>query len=286
MNQDCFYDESFIQQDENDDGVNRNEKENIEIDEKKDEICIHKNIKIDNGLEFCTDCGLGLSRDISLESEIHFYHSSDTRSQSDPSRVYFRSNVEKNIYKDLEKYSLPQDIKERINREYLELVGDEIYRGACRSGLIFATAFDIYKKLGSPKNKDELNTMFKIDSKDITRGLKMYKMKKANKGVKNLQKSIKPIDYIPLIMERFNANKSNIEKVKLLSTKIINKSSELNSAKPLSVASGLVYYYCRSLGKDINVKDFGSIIKLNSSTILKTAKLISGILKTTDSIKL
>ena len=134
--------------------------------------------------------------------------------------------------------------------------------------------------MGTPKNKDDLNTIFKMSQKIITKGLKMYSMKLANKGIKNIQVSIRPVDYIPLIMERFNANKTNIDKVKLLCEKINNKSSELNASRPLSVASGLVYYYCKSLEKDINVKDFGNIIKLNPTTILKMAKLIQIVLKT------
>jgi transcription initiation factor TFIIIB Brf1 subunit/transcription initiation factor TFIIB len=274
MDNDNFYYE------ETDVKISQIDEQMTETKEEHTDLCIHKNSKIENGVEICLNCGFELSKEINLESEVHFYHCNDTRTQNDPSRVYFRSVIERNIYKDLDKFALTQNIKEKINKAYLELVGEDIYRGNCRLGLIFAITFEIYKQLGTPKNKDDLNTVFKMPQKTITKGLKIYKMKMADKGIKNTSKSIKPMDYIPLIMERFNANKINVDKVKMLCEKINNKSSELNASKPLSVASGLVYYYCKSLGKEISVKDFVNIIKLNPSTILKMAKLIQNVLKT------
>src|SRR5690348_5643247 len=155
--------------------------ENLEITESKQlkketesDLCIHKNTTVNNGIEICINCGIELLKEINLENEIHFYGSNDTRSISDPSRVHFRKIEDKNIYKDLEKYNLPLNIKDKTNIRYYQLVCDNIYRGNIRTGLIFACVFNIYKEYGLPKNKDELNLMFKISQKTIIKGLKMY----------------------------------------------------------------------------------------------------------------
>lgn len=241
--------------------------------------CEHKDTIISNGLEICLQCGIELEKVINMENEIHFYSGSDTKTSKDPSRVYFRRVDTKNIYKDLEKYNLSLSIKEKTNKLYLQITNDKIYRGDIRIGLIFACVFNIYKDMNIVKTKDEINLIFNIKSKVITKGLKMFSQLKALNGEKVVSKSIQTEDYINSVMEKFNSNKEHIDNVKKLYEKIKNKSSELNSSKPHSVCCALIYYYCKSLNKEMNIADFSKIVKLNELTIKKLTKIISNIIE-------
>lgn len=243
--------------------------------------CDHKDTIIDNNIEICIQCGTELQdKVISSENEIHYYGGNDTKTFKDPSRVYFRKSEIKNIYKDLDKYNLPISIKEKTNKLYLQITNGKIYRGDIRIGIIFACVFHIYKDINISKTKDELNQIFNIESRVITKGLKLFSQLKALNGEKVISPSIQTENYIASIMEKFNSNKEHIDKVKKLYEKIKNKSSEINSSKPHSVCCALVYYYCRKINKELNISDFSKIVKLNGLTIKKLSKIIENILET------
>lgn len=243
--------------------------------------CKHKDTINSNGIEICVQCGIEFQdKIINMENETHFYGGNDTKTFKDPSRVYFRRIDNKNIYKDLDKYNLSIPIKEKTNKLYLQITNDKIYRGDIRIGIIFACVFNIYKDMDVIKTKDELNQIFNIKPKVITKGLKLFSQLKALNGEKVVSPSIQVEDYIGSVMEKFNSNKENIDKVRKLYEKIKNKSSEINSSKPHSVCCALVYYYCKSLNKEINITDFSKIVKLNELTIKKLTRIITNILET------
>ena len=54
------------------------------------EICLHKNIINENGIESCTDCGIEIYKELSLEPEWRFYGENDSKHSSDPSRCHIR----------------------------------------------------------------------------------------------------------------------------------------------------------------------------------------------------
>src|SRR5271156_5577616 len=70
------------------------------------EICLHKNSTTNNGgVETCSDCGIEIYKELSLEPEWRYYGDNDSKHSSDPSRCHIRKIDDKNIYKDIEKYN-------------------------------------------------------------------------------------------------------------------------------------------------------------------------------------
>jgi transcription initiation factor TFIIIB Brf1 subunit/transcription initiation factor TFIIB len=87
-------------------------------------------------------------------------------------------------------------------------------------------------------------------------------------------------------MKKFNSNQEHINKVIDLYKMIQNKSSLINRSNPQSIVSGLVFYYCRLIGKNITCSKFSSIVNLSDITISRISKNISDILGTRDKISL
>jgi len=250
-----------------------------EQEEKSESSCVHSNVTKEDNLEICIDCGVELFSGIDTEQEWRYYGFNDTRFSSDPSRISMRKDEKKNIFKDLDNYGLRGELRDKVNELYLDIVGeDEILRGNTRTGLIFACVLNIFKEMNIPKTTEELSEIIDVSKKTISKGLKMYKLRIANRGKKITNNHSTACDFIPKIMKKFNSSKEHIEKIQQLYLKIHNKSSLLNSSKPQSVACGLIYYYCKSLNKDITCLDFSKIVNLSEITIFKLAKEISGIL--------
>lgn len=240
--------------------------------------CKHLNIT-SLEVDICTDCGMVLSHEISTEAEWRYYGSEDTRHASDPSRVHLRKNEHKNIFKDLEKYPLPQTIKEKMNERYIKITNGDILRGDSRIGMIFACAFYIYKESKSIKTADELLEIIKISKKCMSKGLENYVKRTNKQGTRVLVRTYtNASDFIPDIMEKFYSQRSHINAVKELYLKIKNKSSVLNASKPQSVACSLVYYYLCSINIQIKCKDFARTVGVSDMTISKLSKTISSIL--------
>lgn len=243
------------------------------------EICLHKNITNDNGVESCCDCGIEIYKELSLEPEWRFYGDNDTKHSSDPSRCHIRKSDDKNIYKDIEKYDLPFSIREYANMAYLEVTDGKIRRGNYRRAIIFACIFNAYKNQGDPKNPEVLRETFNLSKKDVSKGLTYYNLNQKDKTKKPIY--ISPVTFIPVVMSKFNANEFHIEKVTSLYEKIKNRSTLLNRSNPQSVISGLIYYYFRLIGGNISSANFSKMVKLSEITITKISKNISEILGTT-----
>lgn len=246
-------------------------------------ICLHKNITTDDGTDLCSDCGIEIYKELSLEPEWRFYGDGDSKCSSDPSRCHIRKSEEKNIYKDIEKYDFPFSIREYANMAYLEVTNGKIRRGNYRKSIIFACIFNAYKDQNTPQNPETLREKFELSKKEISKGLTYYNLNKKNK---NKPTYISPISFIPPIMAKFNANDFHIGKVNDLYERIQNRSKLLNRSNPQSVIAGLVYYYFRLIGGDINSINFSKMVKLSDITVNRISKTISEILKTTGKIML
>mgnify|MGYP003336189110 FL=1 len=79
-------------------------------------------------------------------------------------------------------------------------------------------------------------------------------------------------------MDKFKSSQEQKEEVIKLYSRIKNKSSKLNRARPQSVAASLIYYWTQQNNIDINLKDFAKKVDLSELTIDKNTKEISVIL--------
>ena len=275
---------------EEEDYENLNTEElNTEIYDQLDErditeICLHKSSTNNDGVEVCSDCGIEIYKELSLEPEWRFYGDNDSKHSSDPSRCHIRKVEEKNIYKDIEKYNFPVDIALAINQSYLEVTKGTIRRGNNRKAIIFACAFNIYKNRNDPQDPDSLREKFGLTRKEASKGLTFYNLNTRDKKKKPTY--ISPVSFIPRIMLKFNANSNHIAKVEELYSKVQNRSRLINRSNPQSTIASLIYYYFRLIGGNINCSKFSKIVKLSDITINRISKNISEILKTTDKVKL
>lgn len=294
--QNCEIDlDNFQEYDEYDyenESLNKTEKITLDINQyskcDNTEFCEHQNIIKQNEKEICSDCGIEVYQQLSLEPEWRYYGENDSRHFTDPNRCQIRKIEDKGIYKDVESMNFESDIIEEANKLYNMITSETIRRGNFRKSVIFACIFNAYKYKGKPISSDELQEHFKLSKKDISTGLKFYNLK--GKEIKEIKEKktihVSPIIFIPRIMKKFNSNQEHINKVIDLYKMIQNKSSLINRSNPQSVISGLVFYYCRLIGKNITCSKFSSIVNLSDITISRISKNISYILGTRDKISL
>lgn len=253
------------------------------------EFCDHQNLlKQNNGKEICCDCGIEVYQQLSLEPEWRYYGENDSRHFSDPNRCQMRKIEDKGIYKDIENLDFDVDIVEEANKLYNLITSGTIRRGNFRKSVIFACIFNACKYRGEPVSPDELQDKLTLSKKDISTGLKFFNLKcRYIKEIKEKKISyISPVIFIPRVMKKFNSNQYHIDKVTELYNMIQNKSSLLNRSNPQSVISGLVFYYCRLIGKNITCSKFSSIVNLSDITVSRISKNVSEILGTKDKISL
>ena len=242
-------------------------------------VCTHKNIIEDNGVKLCTDCGREISRAMSFEKEWRWYgRDRDTR-HSDPNRCHIRKTDDRTIYSDVAGLGFTDRIISEANRIYQEVTNGNIYRANSRRAIIFACIFHAYKLQGHPQTCMDLMTIFKLDRKVGLKGLK-HISKRAPKGSPLRTTYITPSDFISPIMSRFNATKKEIEEVTEMCEALKNRSRILNRARPQSVASGLIYYFCKLKNKDITMAAFIEEADLSELTVRKIATEIKVIRNT------
>jgi transcription initiation factor TFIIIB Brf1 subunit/transcription initiation factor TFIIB len=239
-------------------------------------VCVHKNIIDDNDVKLCTDCGREICRAMSFEKEWRWYgRDKDTR-HSDPNRCHLRKTDDRTIYSDVAGLGFTDKIVAEANKIYQQVTRGNIYRANSRRAIIFACIFHAYKLQGHPQTCTDLMHIFKLDRKVGLKGLK-HISKRAPKGSPLRTTYITPSDFISPIMSRFNATKKEIEEVTAMCEELKNRSRILNRARPQSVASGLIYFYCRLKNKDISMQKFIEEADLSELTVRKIATEIKTI---------
>lgn len=269
---------------ENYEEFNLDDLEPLNIDDfkdiSKDNICLHTNTTRENDIEMCSECGLEISRTINLDAEWHYYGDNT----SDPSRCQLRRNTDdKSIYKDIDKFEFPYDIKEGANKAYIEITNGQIKRAKLRKCLIAACIFKEFQLHKIAKTPDEIIKIFELTKKQFSKGMIQYNLKKKDQTHPTY---ISPVSFIPGIMKLFNSGEQHVQKVSELYDKVKNRSEVLNRSNPQSVIAGLIFYYFKLIGMNIILVNFSKVVKLSDITILKISKNISEILGTTNKINI
>lgn len=257
---------------------NSSDKDNGDNPEKN-ENCKHLDVLEDNGVKLCLDCGEEIARDLSYDKEWRYYGSEDTRRHADPNRCQPRKTEDRTIFKDVENLGFSDRIVSIANDIYLEITKGKIYRGNSRKSVIFACVFHAFKMIEKPISCDSLNDTFKLERKDILKGLKILSMN-LPKTSQTKTSYITAVELIDEIMNHFNATKEQKLEVVNLFQKVKNKSSMLNGSRPHSVASGLIYFYISNNTKGVNIKDFIKTVKVSLLTVSRIAKEVERIVST------
>ena len=253
---------------------NKNSSEEEDINDLE---CDHININTESGLIFCSDCGKELEKAIFHEKEWRYYGQSDNKRSSDPNRVHIRKIEDRNIYKDVENMGFSDKIVSIANQIYIQVTKGQIFRGNSRKAIVFACIFHAYKLIGKPQTHENLIKIFDLNRKIGLKGLKHVNLN-APKDSNIHTTYITPVNLVEDIMDKFRATDDQKNEVINLYNKISNKSSKINRSRPQSVASGLTYYWIKTKGLDITLKEFAKKADLSELTINKIAKEIAEVL--------
>ena len=241
--------------------------------EEQGEQCEHPTLIDVKGAKTCLNCGIIVETPVQYSKEWRSYKGKS----KDPTRVQARKTDEKNIFKDVQGLGFSEKIVCMANDLYNNVAKGNIYRGNSRRSIIFACIFHAYKSSGKPQTHEKLIKLFKLNRKSGLKGLKHVTLNSTSPIVKTGRITAKHL--ICDIMCNFQATKEQKEEVIHLHSLIKNRSSNLNRARPNSIAAGLIFYWIQEKKKNISIKEFAVKTGLSEITILKISKEIATILK-------
>ena len=236
------------------------------------EDCHHPKVEVRTGISTCVTCGEILKKNVLHEKEWRNY--SDQK--KDPTRVQLRKSDDRNIYKDVMGLGFSKRVINMANDLYLDVSKGNIYRGNCRRAIIFACVFHSYKSIGQPQTHEKLIKLFKLTRKSGLKGLKHVTLNSNSPILRGGHITAKHL--IRDIMSGFSATQEQVSEVIALHEKIKNRSSNLNRARPNSIASGLIYFWIQRRKIAITLKEFAKKTSLSEITISKISREINGIL--------
>lgn len=245
-----------------------NEKKSLNKNESINE-CLHSSTtKNDCGTTICDDCGLKLE-DTLVDNENKYYLVSETRYSTKS------CTGEKSLYSELEALGFPQQIIELADNYYKQIIQTKIYRSKNHNGIVFACVFNAYSDALESKPAIELGAKFGLDRKKTTNGLKMFGKFFRHRPEK---KYIRPMDLIPQLLYKLKISdterKIYMHDLDLIYKYIYKTSQHIRTAIPSSAASGLVYYYLKLRGININRNEFSKIVELTEITFIRVAREI------------
>ena len=125
-------------------------------------------------------------------------------------------------------------------------------------------------------NHEKLIKLFKLTRKSGLKGLKHVTLNSNSPILRGGHITAKHL--IRDIMSGFSATQEQVSEVIALHEKIKNRSSNLNRARPNSIASGLIYFWIQRRKIAITLKEFAKKTSLSEITISKISREINGIL--------
>lgn len=244
--------------------------------EKSSKSCEHNNCIMEKDIHVCIDCGEEIVKKTTKDWKLLSHN--DVKNVSDPNRVNMRKLEEKSIYKDVEGLGFSEKIVEKANKIYTEVTKDHIFRGSMRRSIVFACIYYSYRENSDPQSHDRLISIFGMEKKEGSRGLKYLTIELEKKKTTKTS-YISPSNFINEILEKFDTSEKDREDVNKLYQKIHNKSSKINRSRPQSIAAGIVYYWILKNNRKITLEEFSAEVGLSSLTINKIIKEIKIIFK-------
>jgi len=236
------------------------EENDSDEDVNSDADCPHASISEQRGMCICVQCGFIMPDNYDNDKEYKYIN------MKQQSGRQVRKTYEKSIFKDMDAYSIPQNIQIYANEHYKKVSDGKIFRGQSRKAVIFSCVFIAYKQLNQPQSIERLQSIFKINKKTVSKGIKIVGLalhKQDNKMFLNVD------DIIPEMLCKFQSSTEVQEKVKQLYYLIQNRSSTINRSRPRSVAAALIYYYMKACNKNFSDKIFCTTVQLSKLTVQK-----------------
>ena len=244
----------------------------------KKKKCLHESIINEGGIDICVNCGETIQLE-TFDTEWRYYGDNDSNKSYDPSRCQYRRVQDKGIKTDLEKLGFSREIIDKSDYYYQKVTQDDIKRSKIRKGIMFACVLYSYKFIKKHITTEELDDIFKIGRRNMSKGLTYFKTRIPKDELINLDSEyITAEHYIPNILEKFNVKQEHVKYVLSLYKQLNDKSILINTSNPQSVSSGLVYYFLKKLNIDITPSKFGKLVGLSEITISRISNEIEDIL--------
>nr|QZX43756.1 transcription initiation factor TFIIB [Marseillevirus sp.]WNL50307.1 transcription initiation factor TFIIB [Marseillevirus sp.] len=248
--------------------------------EEMGEKCPHLNVEKNGEKNICVDCFEVLEDELSYTKE-------DTAAFGPnrvcAGRVSTRGAEKRNIFKDLEGISLPENILESANAKYqkiMEKVGGEtaIKRKKKRKGVIIVCTQMALKEVGENRSVYDVARLF---GGETQKGAISYGLKKYCKVFReSLTEYTQASDLIRRTITLCGISPDKYDEILKLCLSVQGKTRMLKSAIPQSVASAVVFLW-QTMNKDkpwacyVPRKEFAKIVCLSEATITKHAKEVA-----------
>ncbi len=244
----------------------------------KTKKCLHESIINEGGIDICVSCGETIQLE-TFDTEWRYYGDNDSNKSYDPSRCQYRKVQDKGIKIDLEKLGFSREIIDKADYYYQKVTKEDIKRSKIRKGIMFACVLYSYKFIKKHITTEELDDIFKIGRRNMSKGLTYFKTRIPKDELINLDSEyITAEHYIPSILEKFNVKQEHVKYILSLYKQLNDKSALINTSNPQSVSSGLVYYFLKKLNIDITPSNFGKLVGLSEITISRISNEIEDIL--------
>ena len=220
-------------------------------------LCTHDYIRHDG---VCASCGMVVQTLYNTETGTII------------NTVAQRALADKGILPDMENVDIPDDVKAIANNIFKHL-NLPTHRGKRRKLLVFFCIYNAYAELNAAKDPRSLATTVGIDPNEITKAFSLFSEVQTGYRTRSLRTN--PLDLVQEYCARIRDVELNVEMVKVLTKRILDKSLKLREMYPQKVTAGVIQYYMSINGIKYNKKLFVEAMKLSEATISSMYREVS-----------
>lgn len=246
--------------------------EQIKPDDKED-ICPHANVIVNMGFHECTDCGLQLTEN---KKEM----------VDDYTRCWVVRKAPKGLFDDVKHCGFPEMVVSKANEIFEKACTENVFRINRRRSIVIACLIEAYKLLKIPYNIRDITDQLPTNSENPLAGSEIVEpiVKKMDVN-RERDIYISPLDSVREILSSTWQNWESVyPEIKDIFEKVDQKSKALNTARPKSVAAGIIYYYILMRSTPLSLDQFAKISGMSIATIKKMVLAVANVLGTTQLI--
>lgn len=159
---------------------------------------------------------------------------------------YVVSKTERSILSELEKYQLPEEIKNQADVIYSKMK-KRVRRGKIRLQMLFFCTYCAYLELNRDINETELGAQFGLNSGDVQKCDSLFSPMQT--GYSPPCKKISPLSYLTDYCKQIGLTDDvAVNQILTEGTEIMKKDPGLHEDNPKTVAAGILRYYLVTYG--------------------------------------
>jgi transcription initiation factor TFIIIB Brf1 subunit/transcription initiation factor TFIIB len=228
--------------------------------------CEHKNVTLNQGYYECLDCGLQLTE--------------NKKDTNDFERCWVVKKTTRGLCDDVKHCNFPQQVVAKANDIFNLAVKQNEFRINRRRTIVVACIVEAYKMLDIPFLLKDITAQLPTAGENPLAGSEIIepivKAMDTNRE-RNIYNS--PLDSAKELLYAHWQNWDDvIVEIGHIFNQVGQKSKILNTARPKSVAAGMIYYYILINDKKITSEEFAEKSKLSFATIKKMTLEVATIL--------